>query len=97
MCYFCTLRTDRRVVHKRTLKKNTKNKSKNKDNDSNEDGDSETVIGKASPKKKHSLHFLWGIRKIYMQRKVDTTYRMSSVAHECLDAETQMYVCEYCE
>ena len=64
MFAFCSLiRTNRTVVRKRTLKKNTKQKSENKDNDCNvqskaefvEDGDSETVIGMAPPKIEHIL------------------------------------------
>ena len=63
MSSFCSLRTNRTVLQKWTLKKNTKQKSKNKDNDSDvqskadsdEDGDSETVIEKASPRNKNIL------------------------------------------
>ena len=63
MFCFCSLRTNRGEVQKRTLKENTKQKSKNEDNDSDVqskadskgDSDSETVIGKALPKNKNIL------------------------------------------
>ena len=65
LCFFFSLRINRTVVQKRTLKKNTKQKSKNKDisdvqseADSDEDGDSETIIGKAPPKNKNILCIL---------------------------------------
>ena len=66
MFSFCSLRSNRTVVQKQALKKNTKQKSKNKDNDSDvqskadsdEDGDSETVIGKAPPKNKNIVCIL---------------------------------------
>ena len=60
MSPFLSLRTNRTVVQKRTLKKNTNQKSKNKDDcdvqskaDFDEYGDSDTTIGKAPPKNKH--------------------------------------------
>ena len=66
MFTFCSLRKNRTVVKKRTLRKNTKQQSKNKNDsdvqskaDSDEDHYSETVIGKAPLKKQdHSSRFV---------------------------------------
>ena len=107
MFSFCSLRTNRTVVQKRTLKKNTKQKSKNKDNDSDvqskadsdEDGDSETVIGKAPPKTKTFFAFCDGFAKSSARDEnwIQWTECLLGAHVECLDAETHMYVCEYCK
>ena len=83
MSSMCSLRTNRTMVQKRKLKKNTKQKSKNKD-----DSDVQIKVyrcrwrlGKRHwkvqpprrpPKQKLSLHSLWWIHKIHMRRKVNT-------------------------
>ena len=55
--------------------------------DSDENGDSETVIGKAPPKTKTFFAFFDGFAK----------FRARDKWILCLDAETHMYVCEYCK
>ena len=106
MFSFRSLRTNRTVVQKRTLKKNTKLKSKNKDDsdvqskaDSDEDGDSETVIKNAPPKIKTFFAFCDGFAKSSARNKkwIQCTECLLWAHVDCLDAKTHMYVCEYCK
>ena len=104
---FCSLRPNRTVVQKRTLKKNTKQKSKNKDNDSNvqskadsdEDETRKSSLERLPPKTKTFFAFYDGFAKSNARDKkwIQCTECLLWAHIECLDAEIHMYVCEYCK